>query len=560
MNPLLGRAAASMCILTVSAVVIQIACLRSSTIYFFELDSTTVLFVSRRHAVAFPLGLSLLLAAVYFATKRMKLADLKRKEEEEARKRAEESKSPSVSRKVSRTADLRPIFELPTGEEEVRSAERLRRMLSDIEEQHNESAVTPSHTPTAGSINKSFSLDELEEEEEEEKEDGKEEKRSKEGIIDPEESSSPRSSDEQRSKTASPDLPRSSSARRSNTASPDLPRSSSQRQSNTASPLRRLSESEENSAAFLQLLQQQSEQHQLQELSQPGSRKSSIGSRTGLLGLSRRDSINGTENTICPADLYKELGQIDMLTYLVNAVSFLPRERTGGAALKKSVRLSDILADLIAVHVPVWACVAALHVVMLEVIANKCAFYFYYHEETMQYAALISAIGFGLLHEFAGGWLSTDVLALASVYVVVSRVQLVSFQTGVILSVGLIIFDLFWIYVVDLLSTVTKESRAPLMILVPRDNEGGKQSIATLDLMAPGVFLNLLLKFNAMYDPKAYTACWYAAIGGLAATLAITVWRRKITPALVLPLLAIMATAVGVVDRPYDLWRFMIKH
>lgn len=30
--------------------------------------------------------------------------------------------------------------------------------------------------------------------------------------------------------------------------------------------------------------------------------------------------------------------------------------------------------------------------------------------------------------------------------------QLVSFQTGVILSVGLIIFDLFWIYVVDLLS------------------------------------------------------------------------------------------------------------
>lgn len=36
------------------------------------------------------------------------------------------------------------------------------------------------------------------------------------------------------------------------------------------------------------------------------------------------------------------------------------------------VSLSDIIADVIAVHLPVWACVAALHVVLLEVIATKC--------------------------------------------------------------------------------------------------------------------------------------------------------------------------------------------
>ncbi|GMS97763.1 hypothetical protein PENTCL1PPCAC_19938 [Pristionchus entomophagus] len=516
----LGRAAASACILTVSAIVIQIACLRASTIYFFELDSTTVLFVSKRHAVAFPLGLSALLAAVYYATKKMKMAELKR-QEEEARKKAEESKSPSVSRKVSRTADLRPIFELPQQhlqqEEEGRSAERLRRMLSDIEEQQNDEATTPA----AGSINRAFEYESLEDEQTPE-----DEKAGK--IIHPEES--PRHSRELRSSTDSP-VPRPSSSRMA-----ALP--SSLRQSSDPLP------------SFLT---------QSEDVSAPGSRKSSIGSRAGLVLLSRRGSVSERDE-MRPADLYKELGQIDMMTYIVNALTIMPRDKSPGTAMKKSVRLSDIVADVIAVHLPVWACVAALHVVLLEVIATKFAFYFYYHEETMAYAALFSSIIFGLIHEFAGGWLSTDVLALASVYVVVSRVQLVSFQTGVVLSVGLIIFDLFWIYVIDLLSTVTKESRAPLMLLVPRDNEGGKQSLATLDVMAPGVFLNLLLKFNAMYDPKTYAACWYAAMGGLAVTLAAAVWRRKITPALVLPLLAIMATSVAVVDRPNDLWRFAIKH
>ncbi|GMR50847.1 hypothetical protein PMAYCL1PPCAC_21042 [Pristionchus mayeri] len=509
MNPLLGRVAASMCILTMAAIVIQIACLRSSTIYFFELDTTTVLFVSKRHALAFPMGLSALLAAVYFATKRMKIAEMKRNEEE-AMRRAQDSKSPSVSRKVSRTADLRPIFEMPSQHEEaVRSAERLKRMLSDIEEHQNDE-LTPIPTSAAGTINEAYEFDHASEEYTPEEID----------INIAEHDDSPRCSADRGSEDS---------------VSPGEP-------FDCDSPL----------PVTSTLVQ-------AEEFSQPGSRKSSIGSRTGLLSLSRRGSVSVADE-VRPCDLYKELGQIDMLTYLVNAMNVLPIDKTPGTAMKKSVRLSDIIADVIAVHLPVWACVAALHVVLLEIIATKFAFYFYYHEETMAYAALFSSIIFGLIHEFAGGWLSTDILALASVYVVVSRIQLVSFQTGVVLSVGLIVFDLFWIYVVDLLSTVTKESRAPLMILVPRDNDGGKQSLATLDVMAPGVFLNLLLKFNAMYDPKTYAACWYAGIGGLGLTLATAVWRRKITPALVLPLISIMLTSLIVVDRPHDLWRFAIKH
>lgn len=37
-----------------------------------------------------------------------------------------------------------------------------------------------------------------------------------------------------------------------------------------------------------------------------------------------------------------------------------------------------------------------------ELLFHRSAFYFYYHEETMAYAALFSSIIFGLIHEFAG--------------------------------------------------------------------------------------------------------------------------------------------------------------
>ncbi|VDK57929.1 unnamed protein product [Cylicostephanus goldi] len=70
----------------------------------------------------------------------------------------------------------------------------------------------------------------------------------------------------------------------------------------------------------------------------------------------------------------------------------------------------------------------------------------------MIYAALAFSIIFGLFHEFCGGWFTNDILAFSSIYIACSRIQAVSYQTGVILLVGMALFDLFWLYVIDLLS------------------------------------------------------------------------------------------------------------
>lgn len=53
-------------------------------------------------------------------------------------------------------------------------------------------------------------------------------------------------------------------------------------------------------------------------------------------------------------------------------------------------------------------------------------------------------------------WLRIWIVFLKNIVLKIVLLQLVSYQTGVILSVGLIIFDLFWIYVVDLLSEQEK--------------------------------------------------------------------------------------------------------
>lgn len=82
----------------------------------------------------------------------------------------------------------------------------------------------------------------------------------------------------------------------------------------------------------------------------------------------------------------------------------------------------------------------------------------------MMYASLLISLCFGLYHECYGNWISNDILAFASIHVVCSRIQAVSYQTAVIFVVGMSIFDIFFFYVVDLLSKIQKEIQSNSLI------------------------------------------------------------------------------------------------
>ncbi|CDM63519.1 IntraMembrane Protease (IMPAS) family [Caenorhabditis elegans] len=98
------------------------------------------------------------------------------------------------------------------------------------------------------------------------------------------------------------------------------------------------------------------------------------------------------------------------------------------------------------------------------------------------------------------------------------------------------------------------------MILVPRDTKGNKQSLAALDIMVPGVFLNVVLKYSSMYDTNLFAITFAAVFASLVFSVFFSIWRSKTTPAMVLPAISAIIFSIGFANHTDDLWKFMIKH
>ncbi|EGT59799.1 CBN-IMP-3 protein [Caenorhabditis brenneri] len=485
-----AKIAASTSILILSWIVLYHSCRRASTVYFFELDSTTVIFMDKVPALILPFVCSIVLYFVYLGTKRS--ADIER-DREVAREAEKELKASSTinSRKVSREISRRASVSL--GDEQAEQQQRIRRLLSDIEEADIENTV-----------------------------------RSHRKKMEEEEDIAPTHVESDERETDTPP-PRKLTSRFVVESAEDGNKIIIPPESMSVTPECR---SRTNSK-----------------------------STHDMLTTNRGSSSNWVDegSTAEKCDIYKKLGDVDLFSYSLSALSLLPRS-DDGPRVYIQLDLLDIVAELFAVHVPIWASVACIHIILLESFSQHMSFYFYYHEESMMYASLLVSLGFGLYHECSGNWISNDILAFASIYVVCSRIQAVSYETAVIFVVGMSLFDLFFFYVVDLLSTVTKENRAPLMILVPRDTKGNKQSLAALDVMVPGIFLNVVLKYSSMYDSNLFAITFAAVFASLVITVFFSIWRSKTTPAMVLPALSAIIFSIGFANHVEDLWKFMIKH
>ncbi|CAI2351180.1 unnamed protein product [Caenorhabditis sp. 36 PRJEB53466] len=511
-----AKVAASTSILILSWVVLYHSCRRASTVYFFELDSTTVLFMDKVPAILLPFILSIVLYFVYLGTKRS--ADIERdrqmaKEAEKELKASSSFNSRKVSREISRRASV------SLGDEQAEQQQRIRRLLSDIEEADIENTV-----------------------------------RSHRKRMEEEDLIAPKIAEESDEDEALP--PRKLTKSRFIVENAEgenkyiIPSESA-----PSTPVER---SRTNSKTKQDLLATNRGSTNWISASQRSSRKSSLSGSPdkGQIVWTCGDERNATADK---CDIYKKLGDIDLFSYSLSALSLLPSTE-GGPRVYIQLDLLDIIAELFAIHVPIWASVACIHIILLETFSQNLSFYFYYHEESMMYASLLVSLAFGVYHEFSGNWISNDILAFASIYVVCSRIQAVSYQTAIILLVGMSLFDLFFFYVVDLLSTVTKENRAPLMILVPRDLNGNKQSLAALDIMVPGIFLNVVLKYSSMYDTNLFAITFTAVFASLVVTVFSSIWRNKTTPAMVLPALSAIVFSIGFANHVEDLWKFMIKH
>ncbi|KAK6109816.1 Signal peptide peptidase family protein [Brugia pahangi] len=256
------------------------------------------------------------------------------------------------------------------------------------------------------------------------------------------------------------------------------------------------------------------------------------------------------------SQIYKKMGKVTSLPAMNEMVTVMHFSSINIS--KRSVL--NILGQLISIHIPIWFGVIAVQITVVEIFDNKFYQLFYYHHPRMKQLAMVIAVLLGLFHEVKWTWIVNDMLGIATSYVIIARIETASYFAGFLFLLGMILFDIFWFYCFDLFSVVTKHSRSPLMLIIPLGKNQRPASISVLDIIVPGIFLNILLKFAEMYDSEVFVLSFYACIFGLLITELITLLQRKSTPAIVLPGIFALSASMLSVENPSDLWRFGIKH
>lgn len=111
-------------------------------------------------------------------------------------------------------------------------------------------------------------------------------------------------------------------------------------------------------------------------------------------------------------------------------------------------------------------------------------------------------------------WTINNILGICFCLQGIQRFSLGTYRVGAILLVGLFFYDIFWVFGTDVMVTVAKSLDGPIKILFPRSltpsEETGKIDLALLglgDIVIPGFFLSLLLRFDAHQAkvPTVYT-------------------------------------------------------
>merc|ERR1712032_731331 len=102
-------------------------------------------------------------------------------------------------------------------------------------------------------------------------------------------------------------------------------------------------------------------------------------------------------------------------------------------------------------------------------------------------------------------WTLNNVLGICFCLKGIERLSLGTYKIGAILLVGLFFYDIFWVFGTDVMVTVAKKLDGPIKLLFPRslvpNDDTGKIELSLLglgDIVIPGFFLSLLLRFDAM--------------------------------------------------------------
>ncbi|PIC34230.1 hypothetical protein B9Z55_013948 [Caenorhabditis nigoni] len=106
-------------------------------------------------------------------------------------------------------------------------------------------------------------------------------------------------------------------------------------------------------------------------------------------------------------------------------------------------------------------------------------------------------------HLYKRHWITNNIIGVSFSIVGIQHLHLSSFKAGSLLLCGLFLYDIFWVFGTDVMTSVAKGIDAPILLQFPQDIyrngpwEANKYSMLGLgDIVIPGIFIALLRRFD----------------------------------------------------------------
>ncbi|KAG5368667.1 Intramembrane protease 2 [Yarrowia sp. C11] len=98
--------------------------------------------------------------------------------------------------------------------------------------------------------------------------------------------------------------------------------------------------------------------------------------------------------------------------------------------------------------------------------------------------------------EIAQNWIVNNILGVCMAITGMSTLKLSTFSSGLIMLAGLFFYDIFFVFGTDIMLTVATSIDGPIKLVVPK-NEFGKGALLGLgDMVVPGVYMSLCLRYD----------------------------------------------------------------
>uniref|UniRef100_A0A915M5I6 Signal peptide peptidase n=1 Tax=Meloidogyne javanica TaxID=6303 RepID=A0A915M5I6_MELJA len=217
----------------------------------------------------------------------------------------------------------------------------------------------------------------------------------------------------------------------------------------------------------------------------------------------------------------------------------------------------------------------------VEMAGKKEVDYFLFSEwDTHLSIAVLCCSAVGISHLYRRHWITNNLLGVAFSIFGIENLHLASFKAGTILLAGLFIYDVFWVFATDVMTTVAKGIDAPILLMFPQDllrngwlNASKHGMLGLGDIVIPGIFVALLYRFDHHIGSKQKGGgqkkryyCWvtiFAYAFGLFVTMGVMHYFKAAQPALLylVPSCLLLPLGFAALRGEFsDLWNYSEEH